>query len=135
MTPSRGNGRYPHFTVGRNGKKRSICVHRLVALAFIPNPKNLAQVNHKNGIKTDNRVENLEWISVSQNINHAYATGLKFGKRGEAASKSKLTEKQVREIREKFKTGDYGKTDLGRLYNVSFSAIDLIIRRVNWAHI
>lgn len=55
---------------------RGRLVHRIVALAFCPNPMNAPDVNHKNGNKMDNRAENLEWVTRSQNTQHAYATGL-----------------------------------------------------------
>ena len=62
----------------RNGElKKTFLVHRLVAEAFILKTDKNLQVNHKNGIKDDNRIENLEWITYSENHLHAYATGLR----------------------------------------------------------
>lgn len=70
---------YVRYRMTFNGKSKDPSGHRLVALTFIPNPDNLPEVNHKNGIKNDNRVENLEWCTHSHNILHAYETGLAVG--------------------------------------------------------
>jgi midasin (ATPase involved in ribosome maturation) len=73
-----GNSGYYSVSTKINGIESAYSVHRLVSNAFIPNPNNYKDVNHKNGIKTDNRVENLEWCTRSENILHAYRTGLKL---------------------------------------------------------
>lgn len=66
--------RHGYLTVllQKNQKAKHKLVHRLVAEAFIPNPDNKPEVNHKNGIRTDNRVQNLEWVSRNENIQHSY---------------------------------------------------------------
>ena len=63
-------GGYQYVALSLNGKAKSIKVHRLVALAFIPNPENKSQINHKNEVKTDNSVENLEWCDAAYNVNY-----------------------------------------------------------------
>ena len=68
---------YMAFWLYRDGKRKMPLVHRLVAKAFLENPNNLPQVNHKDGDKTNNRVSNLEWCSQSENEKHAFITGLK----------------------------------------------------------
>ena len=64
-----GNG-YLFVGLCKNGEKKHCTVHRLVANAFLPNPENLPEVNHKNEVKTDNRVENLEWCDAAYNNNY-----------------------------------------------------------------
>ena len=73
---------YYHINLYKNGKQEQKLLHRIVAKVFVSNPNNKPEVNHKNGIKTDNRSENLEWVTRSENQIHAYKTGLQIPLKG-----------------------------------------------------
>lgn len=97
--------------------------HRVIAELFINNPKNKKEVNHKNGIKNDNRIENLEWVDRRENQLHAINTGLLILKGGDPP---KLNYKKAQEIRKLYKEGR-NKSSLARQYSVSRSSISKII--------
>ena len=99
------------------GKKRYF-VHRLVAQKYIPNPNNKLQVNHKNGIKIDNRVENLEWVTNQENRLHAVKNGLHLT--GSKCPYSKLNEDDVIYI---LQNKTLSNKQLAAKFNVSASCI------------
>ena len=96
---------YTSVGISGVGKRKTVKPHRLVAIAFLPNPNGHREINHINGIKTDNRVENLEWCTRSHNMLHAHETGLVQPPLGEKSILSRLKEAQVIEIKEKLKNG------------------------------
>lgn len=115
--------------------RKAARVHRLVMLAF-HGPNEMCVVNHKNGIKTDNRLENLEYVTKSQDIAHAYATGLRkpTARYGENSYRSKLTEADVRWIRENYtRNGAWNTTTLGKKFGLCPQSIHKIIKRKCWA--
>lgn len=110
-------------------KQNTIYVHRLVADAFIKNKEDKKEVNHINGVKTDNRVENLEWMSTSENAIHAFRNNLSA--KGQDRTQAKLTDVQVLEI----KKSGLRNIELSRKYNISKSIISGIQRGRLWRHI
>lgn len=109
--------------------KKTVKVHRLVAEAFLGLSE--LTVNHKNGIKDDNRVENLEWISHEDNIRHAWKTGINKKRVGRQLVWTRLTEEKAREI----KHSKLPRKDLARQFNMSYDTIrDIQVGR-SWSYI
>ena len=106
----------------QNNKHKTYLVHRLVANAFLKNPCNLPQINHKDCNKTNDCVSNLEWCDGKTNVRHAIDNGHFHHVTGYKRA-SKLTEKEVEDIRLKFKPYSYTKKMLAEEYNVSQATI------------
>lgn len=109
-------------------------VHRLVCETFLGKEEHHECVNHINGDKTDNRVENLEWTTYSENNKHAYEINLKSN-RGENQSRHKLKEYQVLDIRRIYAEGNHSHRELAKMYGVEHSTIGCITRKESWTHI
>jgi hypothetical protein len=124
LTGAISSGGYLVYKIDR----KVITGHRLVAKAFIPNPENKPQVNHINGIKTDNRVENLEWATSKENVTHSIKTGL----RTNFTSNAKLDSVDIPIIREAYLNGLGTVKQLAKYFKVSKSTIRRIINNESW---
>lgn len=107
--------------------------HRAVAHVFIPNPNNLPEVNHIDGIKLNNCVENLEWCTKKENQQHEVKVLQQ--RNGENNYNKKLSDKEVLEIYELCKNTDIKHKDIAKMYGVIPQEINLIIRGICWKHL
>lgn len=135
LKPIKDSYGYYHIDLYKNGIQKNYTIHKLITIAFLGKcPKGL-QVNHKDGIKTNNYASNLEYVTHYQNMQHARKNGFFKSKKGSKNGRAKLTEKQVFQIRRLYQKGNIIQRKLGEKFNVSQSIIGFITRKETWKHI
>lgn len=132
------NRDYPMVVLskGSGNNRIKVTVHRLVAKAFLKIETGKPEINHKNGIKTDNRVSNIELVSRKENIRHAFNTGLNKPRdvKGSKHPSSKLTEQKVIEMRGLFKAGK-SHNEISGMFGVCRQHVADIVNRRKWKHV
>jgi len=133
--PTLSTGGYLQVGLHKKGDSKTFDIHRLVAKAFLPNPNNLMEINHKFGNKFDNYYKNLEWCTDSENKQHAVKTGLI--KIGEERTEAKFTDEQVCWIRENYKRNDkeFGLKAMAEKFNVNARTITRVLRRETYKNV
>jgi hypothetical protein len=135
LRPGR-TGKYRNYlavSLCRNGVGRSRRVHVLVLEAFVgPRPTSKHQTNHIDGDTTNNRIENLAWVTPAENMQHAIDTGLLRGLPGSANGRAKLTDDQVALIRNRYAAGGVSQQALADEYGVHQTAIGFVVRGAHW---
>lgn len=135
LAPRLGERGYYMVAPSVGSRQRAYVIHRLVLEAFVGEPVGDRKYgNHINGIKTDNRIDNLEWVTWAENISHAYRTGLHGRYAGSASSAAKLNESQVSEILRLIAARAYRK-DIAAQFGISTKAIDEIVSGAHWKHV
>jgi len=138
MRTAQKGGSYEYYQVlltDLAGNRKKCMIHRLMAFAFIPNPDSKPEINHKNGNKHDNRLENLEWVTASENRQHSFANGLQLIQRGEKCRWAKLTDADVIKIKALLRSGSLTQKKIGEMFGVSRSCILNIKIGKDWKHI
>lgn len=134
---TRINGhKYPYVNLCQNGKYKSICVHRIIAMVFLKDFDHEHEVNHIDGNKCNSNIRNLEMVSKEENMQHAVRMGLKKPPQvGENHWCAKLTTKDVIQIRNLYDLGYSIKSILEKYNNVSRRCIKNIVKGKTWKHI
>ena len=127
--------RYHRVLFSKKGSVRRFMVHRLVAEAFIPNLKNKPIVNHKDGNKRNNRVDNLEWATLSEDSLHAFKLGLQKPKKGEESHFATVNRFQVQRIKLMWEIGGITQREIAKIFNVGKGCVESILQGKTWKHI
>lgn len=126
--------RFVHLRNTKEKISKNCFVHKLVCEAFIENVFSKPQVNHIDGNKLNNNLENLEWATAKENTQHAHNTGLAKARKGEDSNFSKISEAQVLEIRKRRSLGETQES-ISKDYNINANAISSIVTGKNWKHL
>lgn len=132
-TRIRKNDGYVDIKLSKNGKSTRFLLHRLIAIAFIDNPNNKSQINHKNGLKNDNRIENLEWCNNSENAKHAENNNLRSHE-GIKNSHAKLNELDIKFIKY-WLSKNFKSVDIAKHFNITPAQIGHIKHGRSWQHV
>jgi len=125
---------YRYINLSKKNVIKRVSIHRLVACAFILNPQNKPQVNHKDGKKSNNRVDNLEWATIRENAQHALDAGLSdIGKRGEEHPNVKYSRRLVLWVREMVTSG-YNQRRIARKLGLDYRTINYFWKGPCWRY-
>jgi hypothetical protein len=127
---------YPVVVLWKSGEKpKNKLTHRLVAEAFIDHLEGKPHVNHIDGNKANNCVENLEWCTASENAIHAYQYGLTPSRKGTGCGRAKLDDDKVREIRKLLSNTELTQHQIATMFGVSRTSVAEIKTGVRWSHV
>lgn len=128
IKPCADKAGYSIVVLCKNGKTKTFKQHVLVARNFIGERPEGLVINHKDGNKTNNHVDNLEYVTQSENEFHAYRNGFKFGQSGMNNPMTKISDDDVLAIRLQHRNGNISRSEIGRVYGISEAQVGKIIR-------
>lgn len=134
MTIREDRNGYKRVKLSKDGKSKLITLHRIVAMSFVDNPLNKNEVNHIDGNKNNNIPSNLEWVTRSENVQHAFNKKLKLAIKGEVNNNAKLTESDVKEIRELRKEG-LTLRSIADKYKITAANVSEIVNYKTWKEV